>query len=70
MCDAVVGRVCFAVQCLHRGAGWAMQRRRGYSDWRVAAYRSAAGNHIGGELPVQYSALTSLQFWCVAPDPT
>jgi hypothetical protein len=38
-------------------------------DALVAASRSAAANHIGAELPVQYSALTSLQSWCVAPDP-
>jgi hypothetical protein len=24
-------------------------------------------NNIGGELPAQYSALTSLQYWCVTP---
>jgi hypothetical protein len=30
--------------------------------------RKAAANNISGELPVQYSALTNLQFWWVTPD--
>ncbi len=32
--------------------------------WSVAACRDLWGNNIGGELPVQYSALTNLQVWC------
>ncbi len=40
--------------------------------WRVwwNACRDVGYNNLGGELPAQYSALTSLQFWCVAPYPT
>ncbi len=35
--------------------------------WNTAACRDVGDNNLGGELPAQYSALTSLQFWCVAP---
>jgi hypothetical protein len=35
----------------------------------AAACRGVAYNNIGGKLPAQYSALTSLQVLCVAPDP-
>ena len=34
----------------------------------VAARRDVGRNRIGGELPAQYSALTSLQGWCAAPN--
>ena len=33
----------------------------------MVACRHLWNNNIGGELPVQYSALTSLQYWCVTP---
>ena len=42
--------------------------RRGLVGGSVAACRYVSDNHIGGELPAQYSALTSLQVWCVAPN--
>ena len=35
--------------------------------WNTAACRDVGDNNLGGELPAQYSVLTSLQFWCVAP---
>jgi hypothetical protein len=37
--------------------------------WHVAARRVVLSNNISGELPVQYSVLTNLQFWWVTPDP-
>jgi hypothetical protein len=33
--------------------------------WHVAARRVVLSNNIRGELPVQYSVLTNLQFWWV-----
>ncbi len=46
---------------------------RALSAWRVrrcvTVCRDVSGNNIAGRLPAQYSALTSLQDLCVAPDP-